>query len=161
VIEWNFKGTLIDKLNQLLEQQKIYWKQRSKIKWIKDGDAGTKLFHAHASIKHRNNLIAQLQKNNGEIVIGHAEKEKVLWDAFKDRLGQSEFTEMAFNLSYFLESHENLQWLEEPFTREEIDAVIKQLPNDKAPGPDGFNNEFIKKCWHFIKEDFYALCSAF
>lgn len=51
--------------------------------------------------------------------------------------------------------------LEEPFTREEIDAVVRNLSNDKALGPDGFNNEFIKKCWHFIKEDFYALCTAF
>jgi hypothetical protein len=39
--------------------------------------------------------------------------------------------------------------------------VVKNLPNDKAPCLDGFNNEFIKKCWHFIKEDFYDLCFAF
>lgn len=68
---------------------------------------------------------------------------------------------MAFNLSSFLESNSNLEWLEEPFTRNEIDEVVKSLPNNKAPGPDGLNNEFIKKCWHFIKEDFYALCFAF
>jgi len=46
-------------------------------------------------------------------------------------------------------------------TTEEIDAVVRNLPNDKALGPDGFNNEFIKRCWQFIKEDFYALCFAF
>jgi hypothetical protein len=39
--------------------------------------------------------------------------------------------------------------------------VVRNLPNDKAPDTDGFNNEFIKRCWHFIKEDFYALCSTF
>lgn len=161
LVEWNFKETLIEKLNQLLELQRVYWKQRSKIKWIKDGDAGTKLFHASATIKHRNNLIAQLQKGNGEIVLNHAEKEKILWGAFKDRLGQSEFTSMAFNLSFFLESNQNLDWLVEPFTKDEIDLVVRNLPNDKAPGPDGFNNEFIKKCWFFIKKDFYALCLSF
>ena len=64
---------------------------------------------------------------------------------------------MALNLSFFLENSANLDWLEEPFTRAEIDVVVKSLPNDKAPGPDGFNDEFIKNCWHFIKEDFYAL----
>lgn len=125
VMEWNFRETLIDKLNQLLDQQKVYWKQRSKIKWIKEGDAGTKLFHTHATIKHKNNLIAQLQKSNGEIVLDHAEKEKVLWEAFKERLGQSEFSTMAFNLSLFVERHVNLDWLEESFTRDEIDAIIK------------------------------------
>lgn len=68
---------------------------------------------------------------------------------------------MTFNLDSFLEAVPNLEWLEEPFTNAEIDADIKSLPNDKTPGPDGFNNDFIKSCWHFIKDDFYALCLAF
>ena len=146
VMEWNVKETLNEKLSHLLEQQRVYWKQRGKVRWVKDGDAVTKLFHANATIKHRNNLIAQLQKNNGETVHNHAEKEIILWDAFKERLGHFDFTTMAFNLSYFLESNSELSWLEEPFTTEEIDAVVRNLPNDKAPDPDGFNNQFIKRC---------------
>jgi len=161
VMEWNFKETLNEKLSHLLEQQRVYWKQRGKVRWVKDGDTVTKLFHANATLKHRNNLIAQLQKGNGEIVLNHAEEEKVLWEALKDRLGQSDFTSMAFNLSYFLEINSELTWLEDPFTKEEIDSVVRNLPNDKALGPDGFNNEFIKRCWHFIEEDFYDLCFAF
>jgi hypothetical protein len=35
------------------------------------------------------------------------------------------------------------------------------MPPDKAPGPDGFNGLFLKKCWQFIKEDFYRLCWSF
>jgi len=89
IAEWNFKEVLKSKLDQLLDQQRTYWKQRGKIRWVKEGDAGTKLFHACATIKHRGNLIAQLQKSNGEVVLSHAEKEKILWEAFKDRLGQS------------------------------------------------------------------------
>lgn len=32
------------------------------------------------------------------------------------------------------------------------------LPNDKLPGPDGFTNEFINKCWPYIKQEFYNVC---
>lgn len=39
--------------------------------------------------------------------------------------------------------------------------MVKTLPNDKYPGPDGFSNEFIKKCWPIIKMDFYDLCWDF
>ena len=35
------------------------------------------------------------------------------------------------------------------------------MANDKAPGPDGFNGMFLKKCWHIIKEDIYQLCDDF
>lgn len=39
--------------------------------------------------------------------------------------------------------------------------VIKALPNDKSPGPNGFNNEFLKKSWPIIRYDFYNLRNAF
>ena len=52
------------------------------------------------------------------------------------------------------------QELERPFTQEEIDDVVKNLPTDKSPGLDGFNNEFIKACWDIIKEDTTALILA-
>ena len=39
--------------------------------------------------------------------------------------------------------------------------MVKQLPSNKAPGPDGFNTDFIKHCWPIINTDFYNLCDAF
>lgn len=39
--EWNFKEILSEKLVALLHQQKIYWKQRGIVRWIKFGDAET------------------------------------------------------------------------------------------------------------------------
>jgi hypothetical protein len=48
-----------------------------------------------------------------------------------------------------------------PFSSEEIDVVILNMPNDKAPGSDGFNSLFIKKSWHIIREDIYSLCRDF
>jgi hypothetical protein len=43
-------------------------------------------------------------------------------------------------------SSETKEKLEKAFSDKEIEDVIKQLPNDKSLGPDGFNNEFIKSC---------------
>lgn len=48
-----------------------------------------------------------------------------------------------------------------PFTHLEIDVVVKNLPSNKSPGPDGFNSDFIKHCWPIISSDFYWLCEAF
>lgn len=39
--------------------------------------------------------------------------------------------------------------------------MVKNFPSDKAPGPDGFNTDFIKHCWSIISADFYSLCDVF
>jgi hypothetical protein len=39
--EWNFRKIIQYHLERLLEQQRIYWKQRNKIKWHTLGDENT------------------------------------------------------------------------------------------------------------------------
>ena len=68
---------------------------------------------------------------------------------------------MLFDLHSLMQIHHGLDCLEAKFTTEEIDNVVRLLPNDKSAGPDGFSNEFIKKYWSTIKGDFYELYWAF
>jgi hypothetical protein len=51
--------------------------------------------------------------------------------------------------------------LDDPFTKKQIDAVVKDMPPDHAHGPDGFNGLFIKHCCGIIIEDVYGLCQGF
>jgi hypothetical protein len=72
-------------------------------------------------------------------------------------MGTSVNPQMLYDLNQLMEQHD-LQELVAPFTTKEVDAIIKDLPNDKAPGPDGFNGHFFKKGWSLIKYDIYRLC---
>ena len=47
------------------------------------------------------------------------------------------------------------------FSEGEIWQLVKEMPSDRAPGPDGFSGSFIKSCWHIVKEEFYRLCFDF
>ena len=68
---------------------------------------------------------------------------------------------MKFDLPRLIKKMDGLDELTVPFTRDEIDHVIKMMPADRAPGPDGFTGIFLKTCWEVIKEDFYKLCNQF
>jgi hypothetical protein len=65
-------------------------------------------------------------------------------------MGVSEFSRISYNLCNFIQSFP-LEYLDEEFSLEEISYVVKNLPNNHAPGPNGFNGLFIKKCWDIIK----------
>jgi hypothetical protein len=42
------------------------------------------------------------------------------------------------------------------FTEEEVWKVIKEMPQDRAPGPDCFIGIFYQKAWSVIKHDVMA-----
>ncbi len=83
----------------------------------------------------------------------HNEKASIVWSAFKQSMEVSTNSIVHFDLASLIESHDNLEELSNSFTVDEIE--------DKAPGADGFNGLFMKKCWSIIREDFYALCAQF
>lgn len=113
------------------------------------------------TIQNRCNSIATLTDDVGEEKTQHADKAALLLEAFKDRLGKSEHYNIPQELLDLIPTHPDLGFLEESFTTEEIDDVIKDLPSNKSPGPNGFNTDFIKKCWSIIKKDFFDLCDQF
>jgi hypothetical protein len=79
------------------------------------------------------------------MVQDHGGISALFWQEFKRRLGTSVETSMQFDLQDLVQRHNNLDFLCNPFTTEEIDKVILDLPYDKVPGPDGFNKLFFKK----------------
>ncbi|WVZ90672.1 hypothetical protein U9M48_036954 [Paspalum notatum var. saurae] len=55
----------------------------------------------------------------------------------------------------------DLNGLDHCFSEDEIWAVIRELPDEKAPGPDGFTGLFYKVAWPIIKADIMRVFNAF
>lgn len=95
------------------------------------------------------------------VIDDHISKESILFEAFKQRMGTCTTLDMKFNLSGLLRTDVDFDSHTTPFPHAVVDAVINEMPHDRAPSPDGFNGTFLKACWPIIKHDFYRLCDEF
>ncbi|XP_026403839.1 uncharacterized protein LOC113299110 isoform X2 [Papaver somniferum] len=49
----------------LLKLEEIFWRKKSRVEWLKDGDLNTKLFHTSTLVRRRRNSICMLKDNAG------------------------------------------------------------------------------------------------
>jgi hypothetical protein len=152
---------LASDLEASLLQEEISWRQKSRVRWLKEGDKCTKFFHQVASANRRNNSIESLIVNGsptsdpaciGEHVVNYYESlfsEPLSW---RPRLDNLEFDRL---------NGEEVSSLENPFEEREVREVIKGMDRDKAPGPDGFSMAFFQDCWEVVKGDFMAVFEEF
>jgi hypothetical protein len=122
--EWNFRHILQDNIAKLLG---IHYKQRGNIKWATLGDKNTKKIHATETIKHNKSTIMVLKNVDGIEMTRHEEKAAILWEAFEDRLGSSDFSQMHFNLQDLIQEVGHLDDLVQPILKEEIENIVKNL----------------------------------
>jgi len=132
---------------------------RSRIGWLREGDANTKLFHLHARHRKRKNFIGRLISGD-RICTSHQDKAEVINNFYENLLGSCTDRLQTVNLDEIGIDTHDLADLDLPFSEEEVWKTILQLPSDKAPGPDGFTGRFYKSCWPIIKEDIMAAVSA-
>ncbi|KAJ9556398.1 hypothetical protein OSB04_011012 [Centaurea solstitialis] len=147
---------LVKKWKVLEEKHVAMVKQRAKLKWAKEGDENSKLFHAACKLRERRNRIQGLNIQ-GVWSEKPEDVKKFVFEFFKDKfsmkvkLGAKLSTNKAKRIS-----EEEAFRLERRFTEEEVWNALNDCGNNKSPGPDGFTMGFLKKFWSIIKGDLMA-----
>ena len=85
-----------------------------------------KFFHSIATRNFRHNKIAALTREDGFSATEHEHKVAILWNAFDNSLEKSDSPTMAYDLSSMI-TPQNLEELEIPFSKEEIDDICRVL----------------------------------
>jgi hypothetical protein len=130
-------------------------RQRSRIRWLQEGDANTRLFHAVANGRRCKNFIPAITVGD-EIVTDQERKVEAFAEAYASLLGSIRNRPYSIDLSAVGIQQRDLRELDVLFTEEEVWATIKEMPGDRAPGPDGFIGAFYQRAWPVIKSDIMA-----
>ncbi|KAF7849562.1 hypothetical protein BT93_L0631 [Corymbia citriodora subsp. variegata] len=108
--------------------EESFFKQKSRIRWLKEGNQNIRFFHHTINHHHLRNRIITIQDGAGNMV---SELEEV---------------QQAF-VSYFQELLAPANTALRPTTGEDIRNAMFSLVGGKAPGPNGFNAKIFKKNW--------------
>ncbi|XP_072084416.1 uncharacterized protein [Arachis hypogaea] len=142
-------------------RKELHWKQLSRSKHAKDMDKNTRYFHNLASARRRNNRIDELVIN-GRLIRNQA-RIKVAINGFNKNLYYQERSpRIGFRngLVNVIREEDTLALELQP-TPQEVREAVWDCESSKAPGSDGYNMNFIKKCWDVIGAEFTAACWTF
>jgi hypothetical protein len=134
-------------------------RQESHITWIREGDATTHFFHAHANGQCKRKLIRSLH-HDGQMLVDEDRKAEALFQFFNDILVKPAHWEHMLNLDLLDLPQINLSELSGCFT-EEVLTVICSLTADKALGPYGFTVGFLHTSWDTIRAELMLAFDAF
>jgi exonuclease III len=148
-------------LNEIIEEQCRGAAIRSKCNNYEHGEKATRYFLNMEKVKGNKQNIQILIGENGkeikdqkEILNEELRYYSELYEEQKDNIDdytQKEESKLFDSSGTSLEE-EDCEDLYKEITEEEIEKIIKESPNNKSPGLDGYSNEFYKHLWPILKD---------
>ena len=145
----------------------IYFKRKSRIRWLSLGDANTTFYHKSVIAHQARNAIKYLVGDDNQRVDQKDDIMNLAVSYFKELLGQENaevqpfsVAELKIILPYRFPSNRVDEFVSIP-SAEEISFVIFGMPKSKAPGPDGFPIEFFWEAWSVVGTDTIAAVQEF
>ncbi|KAK1297823.1 hypothetical protein QJS10_CPB14g01350 [Acorus calamus] len=150
-------------VNALERQNEVFWAQRSRQQWIKDGDRNTRFFQASVHRRRSRNRILMLKGPDGHVYNSPEDVHNYIRQHFESHWTARgvQADALQSGLVHSCISDIEAAELVQPFSDQEIEQVVRSLPCNKAPGPDGYPSEFYRHFWHMLKEDFTRAINDF
>ena len=156
---------LLAKQEDILSKEEVFWKQKSRERWLEEGDRNTKYFHNSTLFNRARNTIKRIRSMDGSVKDTPSEIADTLVSHFQlllNNLEGSNKFEQDIMLKFIpkLVSPEDNKVLNQPISFEEVRNVIFDMNPEKSPGPDGFQVFFYQKCWDILGNDLWEALEA-
>ncbi|KAM6568466.1 hypothetical protein CsatB_016451 [Cannabis sativa] len=146
-----------DAQNELFEtyaKREVFWRQRSKQLWLRDGDHNSKYFHSLASSRKKHNSTTKLKDSNGDWIGWQDGLTDVITSYFENLFCSTgvDTSGVINNIPTTITATQNANLLA-PVSNEEVRKALFQMHPDKSPGPDGMTPGFYQRCWSTVGPD--------
>jgi hypothetical protein len=135
--------------------------QRSRSRWLKEGDANTSFFHN--SVRHRKRRNSILAIRVGDRWVERVTEVRAeIVDYFTTHFSETTLNRPTLDgmvFQHLLEEDDDV--LCGPFSFSEIELAVATSDGNKSPGPDGFNFSFFKRFWDLIKVEVGVMFDQF
>ncbi|XP_071699054.1 uncharacterized protein [Rutidosis leptorrhynchoides] len=150
---------ILDEYVQARHEEFLILQQKTKIKWLSEGDKNTKYFHKVLKARKQRAKVESICNENGVRFYGDEVAEQFV-DHFKNFLGKTDNVKLIEDFRNIFtvtlnEVEANDMVLE--VSDEEVKAAIFDIDSDKTAGPDGYTSHFFKKAWSVVGVD---VCKA-
>ena len=138
------------KWKDIVTKEEIFWKQRSRVLWLTEGDRYTSFFHRSASNHKRRNMINVLVDEEGREYREQEDLGKLVVDYFgevfkkEDRVGNQVIRRSLINSIPHVIGEEENNIILGNITEEEVKKAMFSMKAYKALGPDGFPLAFFQ-----------------
>ena len=126
---------------------------RSKCKWYEEGEKCSKYFFALEKSKYNAKTCLTLLKEDNSITNNPLEIMDMQHDYYQSLYTSDSNVVFVMNSAPPVTvSEQERSKQSESFSEKEIATAVKQLKNNKCPGPDGIPADFYKVFWKFLKQ---------
>lgn len=145
-----------------LNNRKSLLSQKAKIRWIREGDVNSKVFHKAINCRRFRNGLTGIEVG-GEWVEEPGGVKEAVREHFRTQFQSRGMfrVEMPTNLDENKLDEGDGESLTREFSENKIKEAIWECDGSKSPGPDGFNMEFYKSCWDIVKGDVMRMMVEF
>ncbi|KAG7603731.1 Protein kinase domain [Arabidopsis thaliana x Arabidopsis arenosa] len=142
-------------------------RQKSRIRWLHEGDANTRFFHEMVIAHQAVNLIKYLRGNDDSKVDNVSQLKDMIVAYYTQLFGSENEDTVPLSIDTIKALHRFrcdtslAAKLSAIPSVEEITQSVFSMPKNKAPGPDGFPAEFFWDSWYVVKDNIIAAAKEF